>query len=214
MPVHMPGVQAPPQPMTMDAFLEWVEEDIRAEWVNGEVRIMVAASIPHNLIQMFLLRLLAAWLEFREAGWVLSESFLHLPQIPSLRVPDLMVVRQEHLDRVQPQYVEGPADLVVEIVSPDSVRRDYVEKYREYAEAGVPEYWIVDPGNKVLTAFTLAQPGRYEVLFEGSKGKAASKVLPGFWLQVAWLWQEPLPPVHRAMRDIGGEAYRRWLLEA
>lgn len=175
---------------------------------------MVAASIPHNRILLFLSWLFQAWLEFRDAGQVLVESFMHLPQIPSLRVPDLMVVRKEHLDRVQARYVEGPADLVVEIVSPDSVRRDYVEKHREYAEAGVPEYWIVDPGNKVLTAFTLAQSGRYEVLFEGSKGKVASKVLPGFWLHVPWLWQDPLPPVHRAMRDIGGEAYRRWLLEA
>ncbi len=213
MPEEMLAIQAPLQPMSMEAFLEWVDEDTRAEWVQGEVEIMVAASIPHNRILLFLSWLFKAWLEFRDAGQVLVETFMHLAEIPSLRAPDILVVKKENLQRLQKVYVEGPADLVVEIVSPESVRRDYGDKVREYAQAKVPEYWIVDPGHQVVTCFTLAKPGEYNVLFEGQKGKCASKVLEGFWIQVEWLWQEPLPPIHRVMREIGGEDYRRWILE-
>lgn len=54
-------------------------------------------------------------------------------------------VASEHLDRLKETYLDGPADLVVGIVSPDSVGRDRGEKFYEYAQGGVPEYWLIDP---------------------------------------------------------------------
>ena len=68
----------------------------------------------------------------------------------------------------------------------------------------------MDPAHQVVSALGLKQ-GAYEVLFKGREGRLASRVLPGFWLEAAWLWQEPLPPVHRVLREIGGEAFSRWL---
>ena len=70
---------------------------------------------------------------------------MRLPEAPRRgRVPDLLFVTSEHVDRQQPTYLDGPRDLAVEIVSPDSVRRDQGEKFVEYEQAGIPEYWLVD----------------------------------------------------------------------
>ncbi len=204
--------KAPPAgPMTLEASLDWLDETTRAEWVQGEVVVISPAGVEHNRVVGFLLRLLAAWVEFRQTGVVLAETLLRLPN-GNLRVPDLMVLPGSRAQALQGRYVEGPADLVVEVVSPESVRWDYGEKVQEYEQAGVQEYWVVDPGNRVVVVWVLEE-GRYRVAFEGQQGRVVSRVLPGFWLEAGWLWERPLPAAHRLMRVIGGEADTRWWTE-
>ena len=202
--------QAPPKTrMTLEEFLAWADEDTRAEWVDGEVVMASPVRFEHALLQRWLLMVLQLWLEFRDMGLALGEGFaMRLPR--SLRVPDVLVVKNEHRERIRETYLDGPADLVVEVVSPESVLRDYQEKVQEYAQAGVPEYWIVDPAHQVVSVLGLKQ-GAYEVLFEGREGRLESRVLPGFWLEAAWLWQEPLPDVLTVMLEIGGEDFVRYL---
>ncbi len=201
--------QAPPKTrITLEEFLAWADEDARAEWVDGEVIMAAAANFPHQNLAGFLFDLLRTWVQFRQMGLVLYEFGMRLPR--SLRVPDVLVVKNEHRERIRETYLDGPADLVVEVVSPESVLRDYQEKVQEYAQAGVPEYWIVDPAHQVVSALGLKQ-GAYEVLFEGREGRLESRVLPGFWLEAAWLWQEPLPDVLTVMLEIGGEDFVRYL---
>jgi Uma2 family endonuclease len=60
------------------------------------------------------------------------------------RIPDILFVAREHRDRIESLRLNGPADLIVELISPESVRRDRVEKLHEYAAAGVLEYWLID----------------------------------------------------------------------
>src|SRR6185312_14212047 len=74
--------------------------------------------------------------------------------------PDIAFVRGDHLDRVQRGYVAGPADLAVEVVSPDSVERDYYLKRELYEEYGIPEYWIIDEMDQSVTLLRLKQ-GKY-----------------------------------------------------
>jgi len=181
-----------------------------AEWVDGEVIYMSPVSVRHSTLLVWLTHLLSSWCDFRQVGKVLTEPFV-MKLARSVRSPDLMVVRREHLERLKETYLDGPADLVVEIVSPESVSRDYREKTAEYAEAGVPEYWIVDPAHKVFTGLVL-EGAAYQAVFEGREGRFFSRVLPGFWLDAAWLWQEPLPLVRDVLRQIGGEAWKKWLL--
>ena len=63
----------------------------------------------------------------------------------SAREPDVLFLAKEHLGRLRDSHIEGPADLVVEIVSKESRGRDRGEKFYEYGEGGVPEYWLLDP---------------------------------------------------------------------
>lgn len=90
---------------------------------------------------------------------------------------------------------------VVEIVSPESVGRDRGEKFTEYEAAGIPEYWLIDPQRRWAEFYRL-EGERYRLAFQGTEGRYASTVLPGFWLQVEWLWQDPLPPVLDVLRAL------------
>ncbi len=77
----------------------------------------------------------------------------------TLLAPDLCIVLRERLDLVGDRMVEGAPDIAIEILSSDR-RRDLVRKRQLYAEAGVPEYWIFDPGNDTATLLEL-QAGEY-----------------------------------------------------
>jgi Uma2 family endonuclease len=91
---------------------------------------------------------------------------------------------------------------VVEIVSEDSRTRDRRDKYFEYETAGVREYWMVDPDNREARFLGLGPNGRYAPLPVDQSGVFRSTVLPGFWLRVEWLWQDPLPNLE-ALQALG-----------
>jgi len=86
----------------------------------------------------------------------------------------------------------GPPDLVVEVVARDSKSRDYGRKKKLYEETGVREYWIVDSLVKRAQFWRLGQPG-YEAMTVDEVGIFRSDVLPGFWMDVNWLFQKPMP---------------------
>ena len=109
----------------------------------------------------------------------------------------------DRADRVKGAYLDGPADLVVEIVSPESDERDRGEKLREYEAGGVLEYWLADPLRQAASFHRLGPDGRYHAGSLDADGFYHSAVLPGFRLRAAWLWQRPLPPVPEALQQIG-----------
>ncbi|RMF37961.1 MAG: Uma2 family endonuclease, partial [Chloroflexi bacterium] len=127
--------------MTYEEFLEWADEDTLAEWVDGEVVTYSPASDRHQDIADFLVSILRPFVESRQLGVIRSAPF-QMKLSRSGREPDLLFVSREHLDRLKKTYLDGPADLVVEIISPESIGRDRGEKFWEYQEAGIPEYWL------------------------------------------------------------------------
>ena len=95
----------------------------------------------------------------------------------------------EHAGRLGEQFWRG-ADLVMEIVGPDDPERDIVTKRREYAQSGIPEYWIVDPTEASITVLTL-QGQEYALHGEFAAGEAASSVLlEGFKVDVGDVFSE------------------------
>ena len=172
------------------------------------------ASKRHQNIADFLASAMRIFVEQRDMGVVLSAPFQM--KLEHGREPDLLFVAQEHLERLKETHLEGPADLVVEIVSPESAGRDRGEKFYEYARGGVPEYWLLDPQMEWAELYHL-EDGRYRLVLDGREGEYRSSVLPGFWLRVEWLWQEPLPSPIRSLAEIVGmdaqllEAFERAL---
>ena len=157
----------------------------------------------HQFILGFLYRLIMEVVDARQLGWVYLAPFvMRLPHRPSGREPDLLFVKTANLGRATPTYVDGPADLVVEIVSPDSVTRDRREKLAEYQEAGVPEYWIVDPRRQEARFYLLGQGGTYQFVQIGADGIYTSREIDGLRLRVSWLWQRPLPTIAAALADL------------
>ena len=180
--------------MTFEEFLDWVKEDARVEWIDGKLETLMPVSLAHLTITRFLIFILEYYINVRGGGTLIHAPFLmRLPSRPSGREPDLAVLLDAHRDRLTATYIDGPADIVVEVISPESRDRDRIEKYREYAEAGVQEYWLIDPELRNAEFYTLRQ-GTYEPAGIDAEGRFWSNMLPGFWIMVGWLWEPPLLP--------------------
>jgi Uma2 family endonuclease len=104
------------------------------------------------------------------------------------REPDVLFVANKNIQRRHEQYWEA-IDLAVEIVSPDDPDRDLIDKRNDYAVAGVPEYWIIDPRDDSITVLCL-DGGNYEVLARESDGCVASKLLADFQIDVKKMFAE------------------------
>ncbi len=182
--------------ISYEDFLEWDGEDQHIEWVEGEVIRMSPISNTHQKIGAYLLTLLQFYANLRNLGEVRYEPFQMKtgPNLPG-RSPDIMFIADENSKRLKKTYLDGPADLVVEIISPESRARDRGDKFFEYEAGGVPEYWLLDPIREQAEFYQLGANGIYRVVPLDSEGKYHSLMLPGLWLQVEWLWETPLPPL-------------------
>jgi Uma2 family endonuclease len=200
---HRPPDRYLPPLVSWEDFLTGIGEERRAEWVDGEIIDMPPANLGHQDILGFLHLWIGYFVgRFRLGRVYLPPALMHLPSRPSGREPDLMFVANEHLDRLTRQYVEGPADLVVEIVSPDSIVRDRRDKLDEYQEAGVPEYWVIDELRQAALFYVLSDDGRYQLVPIDDDGIYTSTMLPRLRLRVSWLWQTPPPTLDDALTDL------------
>ena len=190
-----------PPRMSFEEFLEWADEDTFAEWVDGEVLVMSSASDRHQDLLGLLVACVRTFAETTGAGAVRFGPYVMKIQ-GSAREPDLIFIAEEHRDRITKTFLDGPADLAVEIVSPDSRTRDRRDKLREYEAAGVREYWLIDPEREEAEFYQLEADGRYTSL-PVAYGIVRSMVLPGLWLRLEWLWQEPLPPLLGVLKEWG-----------
>ncbi len=116
--------------------------------------------------------------------------------------PDLLVVRDDRRHLMTPQRLEGPADLVIEIASESDPKLDLREKLPRYQEAGVTEMWFIDPFEEVVQVHLKSASG-YESETLAS-GRLDCSVVPGFWIDVGWLWHEELPSTLGCLRQILG----------
>ncbi|NJO07640.1 MAG: Uma2 family endonuclease [Chloroflexaceae bacterium] len=183
-------------PMSYEDYLEAVDTRAHAEWVNGEAIIFMPPSTRHQQIIGFLYRLIAEFVDLLQLGTVLIAPFeMKVSPTSNAREPDMLFVATAHLPRLTRQRLAGPADLVVEVISPESLHRDRADKFFEYQQAGVREYWLIDPrdGQQQVAVYALNAAGQYQPIAADAEGRIASTVLTGFWLRPAWLWQEPLP---------------------
>ena len=190
--------------VTYEEFLAWADEDTLAEWVDGEVVMYSPASDRHQDISGFLESVLRSFVEVRQLGIVRSAPFQM--KLEHGREPDLLFVAKTNLGRLKETYLDGPADLAVEIVSPESVGRDRGVKFYEYEQAGIPEYWLVDPQTERAEFYQLTAANQYRLVQPDAEGIYRSAVLPDFWPRVEWLWQEPLPSPIRTLAEIVGMA--------
>lgn len=188
--------------MSYEQFLEWADEDTYAEWVDGKVEAMSPASAGHQDLSGFLAALLRWYAEEHYAGMVLTAPFqMRLENVRRGREPDLIFLTPAVLPRLKPNYLDGPADLAIEIVSPESIVRDRGAKYAEYEAGGVREYWVLDPEAKRADFFVRDSEGRYQRAQPNAEGRYESAVLTGFWIHVGWLWQATLPPVRQVLKE-------------
>jgi Uma2 family endonuclease len=186
--------------ITYEEFLE-TNQDPMAEWVDGEIIVLANPSLTHQDLLLFLAFLVRSFLNRRPVGHVVMAPF-QMKLGDRSREPDLIYVANERRDRLRTQYVEGPADLVVEVVSPESGARDRGEKFHEYEAAGVREYWLLDQARERAEFYVLGADGKYSLAPVAEDGVFRSSVLAGFWLRVEWLWRRP-QPFAEALQELG-----------
>lgn len=198
----MQGVQTKTDYVSYETFLASSDE-MHAEWVDGNVIPMSPASQRHQKLADLLTALLLAFAETYSLGTVLSAPFqMKVSPEGSGREPDILFVAIENLGRLKKNRLEGPADLAVEIISPESRARDRGEKFYEYEAGGVLEYWLIDPDREQAEFYRLDDRGIYQ-LVPLENGVFESRVLPGLKLEAAWLWREPLPPLLSVLKAWG-----------
>ena len=181
------------QPGTRMTLAEYLALEIEGLWelADGELYEMPPPNLDHQDIIGFLYRMVCAYLDettprlgraWLGAGVALSDTMM--------LIPDLVFVRSEHQGIMRTNYLDGIPDLVVEVLSTDR-RRDLALKRRWYAEAGVPEYWIIDPYNDSLTALEISGDEYVERVVLGPDDILTTPMMPGFELDLMRLFANP-----------------------
>jgi len=190
--------------VSFEEYIEWLDEDTRAEWVNGRIEIMASpAAIGHQHIASFLDKVLGVYIEAYDLGTLIFAPYvMRMAAIARGREPDLLFVRKDRVHLLTRHYLDGPADLAVEIISPESSKRDRKVKFAEYQIAGIREYWLIDPDKQTAEFYQLDDEGTYEPAALDEDGFYHSQVVAGFRLRVDWLWQSPMPATLDVLREL------------
>lgn len=162
----------------------------RFEWVEGSLVEMGQPSEEHEDTGSFLTSVMRTYAEAKKAGRAVGDGFIERLDAETVRVPDVAFFRKDNVGKIKRTYSEGGADLVVEIVSPDSKGWDRGEKFDEYEKAGVEEYWIVDPQLRRAEFYRLDE-AVYQPVHPDPEGRVHSSTLSGFFVRVEWLWERP-----------------------
>ena len=174
----------------------WLTDRTRRliEFTDGCIEELPVPTSTHQAILAFLYRALYAHLAPLGGAVMFSALRLRIRE-GKFREPDVLVLRDRADPRYQDRFWQG-ADLVAEVVSPDRPERDLVDKRADYAEAGIPEYWIVDPRHDTVTVLTLAAGAYVEHGVYSRGDTATSPLLAGLAIDVASTFdaREQRPP--------------------
>jgi Uma2 family endonuclease len=170
----------------------WSEEEYLAletnrlvEYADGFIEVLPMPTTRHQRISAAIYDALKAWVVLHHLGEVLYAPLRVRVGQGIFREPDIVFMKADHSPRITNLFWEG-ADLVIEVISEKNRLHDVETKRAEYARAGIPEYWIVDPKNQTITVLVRKSREKvYSVHGVFPRGtKATSKLLPGFAIDV------------------------------
>lgn len=191
--------------VTEEMFGELVDEDTRAELIDGVMIVHSPASPRHNAIAGFLRNLMNSYAEEKGLGKVFGpDDLVHLATCRKF-APDAFFLGTADVPHPLPeQEFEVTPGLVIEVLSPSNRDYDLEDKRPAYREAGVREIWLVDPAKQQVLVDR--RRGKKYSTSSVADGRITSAAVPGFWVDAAWLWTESLPNVLPCLREILGDA--------
>jgi Uma2 family endonuclease len=190
---------------TFEDFCALVPDGQKADLIDGVIYIASPDNTDADDLFGWLFAVVSIYVEEKKLGRIFGSRVAFRLDETNSPEPDISFLRIEDADRIERGRVEGPPDLAIEIVSPDSVERDYKKKRKQYQRAGVSEYWIIDEEEQKILLLRLNARGRYEEV-PPRRGKLHSEVLPGFWLDPNWFWKPPRPPRLAVVRQLLAES--------
>ena len=181
------------QPVTYDMYMKMPDDGARYEIVDGNLEMMTPApSTTHQAVSGELEFILK---QSCKSDYVIFDAPVDvILSETNVLQPDILMIHRSRLEIVTERGIEGPPDLVVEIISPGSRSRDKVIKMKTYAKYDVPEYWIVDASSRTLEQFRLMDAEKLYVLhnlFEGDDMVTSDK-LPCVSFTVSAIFSEIL----------------------
>ena len=172
------------QKMTWDEFrdAEFEDHDLYIyELLNEKLVRRTAPSVTHQRISRKLLRLLDTFVTEKDLGEVFCAPIDVYFDGGNGVQPDLSFIKKERLFIIENEdYINGAPDLIVEVISPGSVRRDKVDKKDLYQRFAVKEFWLIDPQNQTIEIYIIENDAYKLHDFQEQKGKIASILLEGF----------------------------------
>ncbi len=196
----MPG--APKNQLyTFEDFLVLVKDKEKADLLDGVIYMASPESLDSNRLFVWLIGLLDDYVEELKLGEIFGSRVAFRLERVSGPEPDIGFVTLARLTKKQRGYFDGAPDAAFEIVSPESVQRDYFLKRSKYEAHGVGEYWIIDEAKRKVTLSRLNGHGKYREV-RPKNGVLHSEVIAGFWFKPAWLWQQPRPVKQKVLAEI------------
>ena len=188
--------------MSYEEFLT-LPREVHGDWIDGQVVLKGGQTDRHQDLFGPLAAAMRCWREAHHAGRSLVNFQMRtIPDGPGREVEYLCLTHEHYRERVRFTYVDGPADVVFEILG-DATRERDLQMRAEYAAGGVPEYWMIDPEQKRVEVCRLTCDGTYETACDGSSGVLRSEVFPGLWFRTEWLLEEPSPRIDTVLREWG-----------
>jgi Uma2 family endonuclease len=178
-----------------------VPEGQKADLIDGVIYLASPDNTDAGGLFTWLSALLHLVVEAQDAGNVYGSRVAFRINKRNSPEPDIGFVKKQRLHLVRRGFVRGAPNLAIEIVSTESVERDYKKKRKLYQKAGVSEYWIIDPDLRTVLLLRLDGGKRYREVRPKNR-MLHSRVIPGFWLRVEWLWSESRPKVSESLQQI------------
>jgi len=182
-----PGVK-----LTYDDFVQFPDDGQRHELIDGEHYVTPSPNTKHQTISLNLTVLIGGWLERNPIGRLFHAPFDVVFSNFDVVEPDLLYLSNARAaDALTPQHVRGVPELVIEIGSPSTRKRDETIKRRLYERAGVAEYWVVDPELDAIRVYrrdgdTFA---RVTELSADAGDSLTTALLPGLAIQLSRVFQ-------------------------
>jgi Uma2 family endonuclease len=181
---------------TPEDYEALADEDLKCEYVDGELIVHSPASLDHEELALFVGALLREFVNERSLGRVFGSNAVM--QLGQRRFsPDASVLLAPNYGRIREKRVIGPVDLAVEVISPSTRAYDFETKLSAYREGRVGEIWLIDAERRQFAAH--AWRGENYVSRVLATGTWSSLALTGLEIRIDGLWQDPLPGVRECI---------------
>jgi Uma2 family endonuclease len=156
----------------------------------------------HQDVRLYLAVLFKTFAEITDAGLVREAPFQIRFSKTAIFEPDIVVIGGASLERVGETSLDGPPDVIVEILSHETTAVDRGDKFVAYEAAGVREYWLIDPLRDLVNLYQLGPDAHYDEVRPDTSGRFRSRVLKGFVLDTSQLWRRVLPTIVETVETV------------
>ncbi len=187
--------------MTASEFLDRIEPGDTADLIDGELCMHSPVSIRHGEVSGFVAALIRVFAQDRALGRVFTDVIAVQLGPRNVYMPDVVFFSTDSTAEFRDTVIVGAPDLVVEVLSPRTAHNDVGRKFTAYEQAGVREYWVLEPDT--LAHRFYRHNGEVFVEYGSDSRRIESHVLPGFYVCVEWLDPDNLPKISACLAQMG-----------